>query len=80
MKVRDLQELLSKLDPQLEVLCYSEDEKLFAEGRGFILFDVLAVSAKEAEHLRLDDQTPFLKFGGSAAATSIVIVEVTADF
>jgi hypothetical protein len=40
MKVRELQEQLSKLDPELDVVCYSEDERLLVEGRGFILFDV----------------------------------------
>jgi hypothetical protein len=80
MKVRELQEKLGKLDPELEVLCYSEDEKLLVEGRGFILFDVLAVNTAEAERLRLDDGTPYLKFGRSPAATTIVTLEATADF
>jgi hypothetical protein len=44
MKVRELQEHLSKLDPELDVLCYSEDEKLLTEKRGFVLFDILAVN------------------------------------
>jgi hypothetical protein len=80
MKVRELQEKLGKLDPELEVLCYSEDEKLLVEGRGFILFDVLAVNTAEAEQLRLDEGTPYLKFGRSPAATAIATLEVTSDF
>ena len=52
MKIRELQEQLSKLDPELDVLCYSEDERLLAEGRGFILFDVLAVSTADVERFR----------------------------
>lgn len=79
MKVRELQERLSKLDPQLEVVCYSEDEKLLAKGRGFILLDVLAVDTTEAERLRLDDGTPFLTFGKGPAASSVVTLEVTTD-
>lgn len=42
MKVRELQEKLSELDPELEVVCYSEDKKLLVEGRGFILLDIMA--------------------------------------
>jgi hypothetical protein len=80
MKVRELQEQLSKLDPQLEVVCYSEDEKLLAEGRGFILLDVVAVNITEAARLRLDDRTPYLKFGKSPAASAIATLEVTTDF
>jgi hypothetical protein len=80
MKVRELQEYLSKFDPEINVLCYSEDEKLLAEKRGFILFDILAVSIAEAEQLRLDDDTPYLKFGRSPASVTIATLEVTSDF
>lgn len=80
MKVRELQEKLSKLDPEMEVVCYSEDEKLLVEDRGFILFDVFAVNTAEAERLRLDDGTPYLKFGKTSSATTIATLEVTADF
>ena len=31
--MRELQEHLNKLDPQLDVVCYSEDEKLSVESR-----------------------------------------------
>lgn len=80
MRVRELQERLSKLDPQLEVLCYCEDKKLVTESRGFILLDVLAVNNTEAERLRLDDGTPYLKFGKGPDASIIATLEVTTDF
>jgi len=80
MKVRELQERLSKLDPELDVLCYSEDEKLLVEGRGFILLDILAVSTTEAERLRLDDGTPYLKFKKGPASETIATLEITSDF
>jgi hypothetical protein len=80
MKVRELREQLSKLDPELEVVCYSEDDKLLTESRSFILFDVTAVSTTEAEQLRLDDGTPYLKFGKSRAASAVATLEVTTDF
>jgi len=49
MKVRELQERLTKVDPELEVLCYSEDARLLVEDRGFILFDISAVDTAQAE-------------------------------
>lgn len=80
MKVRELQEQLSKLDPELEVVCYSEDEKLLDEGRNFTLFDVEAVSTSEAERTRLDDRTPYLKLGKGPASGPIGILEITPNF
>ncbi|MHB8066989.1 MAG: hypothetical protein ACYDIC_03705 [Desulfobaccales bacterium] len=80
MNVRELQKHLSKLDPELDVFCYSEDERLSVEGRGFILFDVSDVSTVEAERLRLDDGTPYLKFGKGPSSAVIAILEVTSDF
>lgn len=79
MKVRKLQEELGKLDPDVEVVCYSEDEKLLVEGRGLIVLDILAVNTVKGEQLRLDDGTPYLKFGTDAGAT-IATLEVTSDF
>lgn len=80
MKVRELQEQLSKLDPELDVVGYSEDERLLVEGRGFILFDVVAVSTAEVQRLRLDDGTPYLTFDRGSASAAIATLEVTSDF
>ena len=80
MKVRELQEQLSKLNPELDVVCYSEDERLLVEGQGFILFDILAISTAEAERLRLDDGTPYLKFKRGPSSETISTLEITSDF
>ena len=80
MKVRELQEHLINLDSELEVVCYSEDERLLVENRGFILFDILAVSTANAERLRLEDGTPYLKFEQGPNSAEISTIEVTADF
>ena len=80
MKVRDLQERLGKLDPDLDVVCYSEDEKLVPQGRGLVVLDLLAVSTAEAERLRLEDGTPYLKFDKGPASAVLAILEVTSDF
>lgn len=80
MRVKELQEQLSKFDPDLELMCYSEDENLLSANRGFVLFDVLAANKVEAEHTRLNDQTPYLKMGRSPTSAAIAILEVTSDF
>ncbi|RLB93829.1 MAG: hypothetical protein DRH26_02850 [Deltaproteobacteria bacterium] len=80
MKVRELQKKLGELDPELEVVCYSEDEKLLVKDRGFILFDFLAVDTTDAERLRLNDGTPYLKFGRSSSSSPIATLQVTSDF
>jgi hypothetical protein len=80
MKVQELLAQLSNLDPELDVVGYSEDERLLVEGRGFILFDVVAVSTAEVQWLRLDDGTPYLTFDRGSASAAIATLEVTSDF
>ena len=80
MKVRDLQEQLSKLAPELDVVGYSKDERLLVEERGFILFDVVAVSTAEVQRLRLDDGTPYLTFDRGSTSAAIATLEVTSVF
>lgn len=80
MKVRELQQQLNKLDPDLEVLCFSEDEILQSKGQMFRLFDIAAVSTTQAEMVRLEDNTPYLKLGKSPASKSLATLEITLDF
>jgi len=80
MKVRELQEQLSKLDPEIEIICYCEEKKFLDKSRGFVLLDVLAVNNTEAERFRLDDGTPYLKFGKGPGASSIATLEITTNF
>ncbi len=80
MKVRKPQEQLSQFDPELDVVCYSEDETLVGEGRGFIPLDVQTANATRVERLRLDDGTPYLKFANGPASEAIATLEITSDF
>ena len=80
MKVRELQEQLRKLNSELDVVCYSEDERLLVEEGGFILLDVLAVSIVAAERLRLNDGTPYLLLNRGPASQTIATLQVTSDF
>lgn len=80
MKVKELQQKLSSLDPELDVICYTEDEALQKPGRAFVLLDVESVEATEAERIRLDDETPYLKIGKSPQSVTLVTLVVTTDF
>jgi len=80
MKVKELQEKLKKLDPELEVFCYSVDENLLIEDRGFILFNISYVDTTDADRLRLDDGTPYLKFANSSKKSTVATLEVTSNF
>lgn len=80
MKVRELQQKLNKLDPDLEVLCYSEDEILQSKGRMLCLFDIAAVSTTQAEMVRLEDNTPYLKLGNGPDSKNLAVLEITVDF
>jgi len=80
MKVRELKEKISKLNPEMDIVFYSEDEKLPDKDYGLIFFDLLAVETTEAERIRLNDGTPYLKFGKSSSSTTIATLEVTSNF
>lgn len=80
MKVRELQQHLSKVDPELELLCYSEDADLVSGGRLFRLFDIESIAVNKGEKMRLDDGTPYLKLGDNPSSVALVILEVTSDF
>jgi hypothetical protein len=80
MKVRELQEQLSKLDPEFEVIGYTEDSPLVPAGHGFRLLDINAVNTTEGKRFRTGDGTPSLKLGREAGSEVLVILEVTGDF
>jgi hypothetical protein len=80
MKVKELIAALSKLSPELEVLCYSEDEALLAEGHGFRLLEINHVEESEGEKMRDDGGIPTLKLGKSPHSTKIAFMDVTAAF
>ncbi len=80
MKIRELQEYLGKFDPELDIMCYSEDEKALSEERGFVLFDILDVNVSEAKRVRLEDGTPYLKFERGPNSVAMVTLEITSDF
>ena len=80
MKVKELQKMLSNLDPELDLICSTEDEKFLDENELFKLFEIDNISKSEAERLRTDTREPTLKFGKSEASSEIGIVNLISDF
>ena len=80
MKVRELVAKLSKLDQELDVLCYTEDSDLLPEKHMFRLLEIDGVEESEGERRRGDDQVPTLKLGKSPHSERLVFINVVSDF
>lgn len=80
MKARELLEQLSSVDPDMDVLCYTEDSRLLNEGMGFRILEIEAIDQNEAALVRLDDDTPYLKLGKSDGSKKLLILSVTGEF
>lgn len=77
MKIKDLLNELSKLDPDLELILLTEDEGLIQKGSLFKLFELLSVSDSEAEMCRLEDGDPSLRFCKTKLSKKLAIMEIT---
>lgn len=80
MKVKDLIGAFSHLDPELDVIFYSEDEALRATGHALRLMEVDTVSVTEAERAPDESGVPSLKLGKSALSESVAMIEDLSDF
>jgi hypothetical protein len=81
MKVKDLIDQLSKLDPSLDVVGYSEDADLLPSDKHlFRLLDILEVKTTEAERVRDDERRPYLKLGKSSSSVELVTLSLTVEF
>jgi len=79
MKVKDLIQKLSKLNGELEILCYTEDESLVAGGEGVKALDILDISETKLKVTRNVDHKVQLKFTGSSADRAYALIEITSD-
>ena len=80
MKVKELQELLSKFEPDIEVVCYNEDADVLDDGQTLHPLSIItSVSTIQAERVRVNG-TPLLKFIKSAKSENFVALEVSTDF
>jgi RimJ/RimL family protein N-acetyltransferase len=80
MKVADLIAALQRLDPDLEVLCCTEDEAMVPAGKQCALLDIVAASVVDTEWLLGDARLPGVADGASSAPRKFAVLHVTADF
>jgi hypothetical protein len=79
MKVHELTKRLENLDPDLEIIFYTEDEALVREGHHFTIFDAMGIDITDAELTRVDG-VPSLKLGATEASMKIATIEITSIF
>ncbi|MEO8646238.1 hypothetical protein [Pseudomonas sp.] len=80
MKVKELIAELSKQDPELEILCYTEDETILPENHLFRLIDIESISIIKGEKRRGDDGIPSLKIGVEGYIQKHVIINLLTEF
>lgn len=80
MKVRELRQRLGKMDPELDVPCYTSDQPPVNATVGFMLLEIEEVAVTQGERMRLDDSRPCLKLGKGSNSVRLVTLEVTGDF
>ena len=80
MKVKELQKKLSELDPESDLLCYSEDESLQTSETVFRIFEIDSLDVVEAEKSRTEKETPTLILEKTKASKKIVLLNITLDF
>lgn len=80
MRVKELIERLKSFDGEFEVLCYCDDDSIRGSNCGFRLFEIERVDCHNAETMKLDDGTPYLKFESTQFAQKHVLLNVVAEF
>lgn len=80
MKVKDLIAQLSKIDQNLEVYGYSEDESIATQEKPFRFFAVEDVSVNRAILNRGKYGTPEAVFDSGEGSQNLAFLNMTADF
>lgn len=80
MKVKELVSKLSKLDQELDVFGYTEDQDLLPHKNMFRLLDIDNIDVSEGERRRGNDQVPTLKIGKSPQSAKFVLINLISDF
>jgi hypothetical protein len=78
VKVSDLIQKLSQLDPNLEVYCY-EEGPVPIQGVNPGPYDIVDASSASVEMMRISGK-PMLRFSTTAASKSVAILGITPDF
>jgi len=80
MKVRDLISKLNQFEPDLDVVCHSDDESVLAKSGGSPLFEMNDINLVEGTMTRGPDGIPAIKFGKAPGSRKLVFVDITSDF
>lgn len=80
MKVREIIAQLQNIDPEIDVLCYTEDKAVLSLGHGFRLFDIEEISVVDGTRIRGEDQIPTMKLGKGPNSQKHSFIEITSDF
>ena len=80
MKVKELISELSKHDPELEVICYTEDEQFLQGKHLFRLIEIESINVVSGEKRRGDDGVPTLKIGSEGYSEKHVMINLLTDF
>jgi hypothetical protein len=78
MKIEQLIVELQKLDPNLDVVCSSEDADLLTPRHGFILFELDGVTTIEAERTRVDGK-PYFKIGPGPRSSRYAVLDISSE-
>lgn len=79
MKVRELIDKLSELDPSLEVILTTEDEDVVIPGNVVRPFEIINVSAVNVELSRDEMRRPQIASAAMGEGRTCAILEITAD-
>ena len=71
---------LQDMDPDIDVLCCSEDDSMLPPNQGFRLFDIVGTDVMEGEKRRGEDQIVSLKLGPGPNSTKLAFIVITSDF
>lgn len=80
MKVKDLISDLGKIDPNLEIYGYSEDEYIATTKKPFRFFLVDSVSVNHVILSRDADGSPDAKFDSGPGSQKLALITMVADF
>lgn len=81
MKIGDLIKKLEILDPNLEVICFCEDEAVLPSSRHSArFFEIDDIEKADGTRQRDKDDIPGIKYGSSSSSESFALMRVSADF
>lgn len=79
MKVRELIDILSKLDPSSDVYCYCVDESPQKLDRSSSIFFIESADESMAISDRNDNDEPTILFGSGSGSRKLALLNITAD-